>query len=179
MKHHVAAALCVAGLAISAWPAQADEACISLHPQVDFCADRAEWQQVDRTAPETLAFFRLPEGGFGKIILEEIPVSTSVDQEQIQETIVAMITRQIESAGGTVEVTERDGGEYGNDLVGTIVYELQASSGQDVLTLHSYLVSENLALQFITSTDSRNRAAYTLHKAFIDNFQISQVETFL
>ncbi len=170
----LAAALLLAPPAL----AQGPKACTDLHPQLEFCTSGQSWQKDDRTVPEALGFFRMEGGGFGKVILEEVPGQAQIDPDLVQETIIAMVSRQIESAGGSVEVSSKQGGEIGGDLAGTIIYRF-TRAGQDVLTMHSYLVSRNLVMQFITSTQQENRSAQDMHRSFLVSFKVQEPEILL
>jgi len=156
--------------------------CPELHSQVSFCGTPADWQRLSLPVPETLGLWQYAGDGFGKVILQEGARGEAVTASSVEQAILARVNGQV-SGGGEVQVLSQGGGRVGGtrgDLVGTILYAFK-SQGARMLTLHSYLVAQDLVMQFITVTrDRRDRsAARAMHRDFLSQFCINAPETLL
>ncbi len=173
-----AAALAFAWL--SAGAASAED-CPRLHEQLTFCAGQpVQWERLTEGVPREMAIYLGPEKSVGKVLLEEVASPAAVTGHMVQRAILDKVRSQIAGLGGEMEVVDLTGMNLADRLQGTILYEFVAED-RPILTLHSYLVSAGLVVQFITATpDTGDRAAAEArHRTFLSAFRLEAPEAIL
>ena len=159
--------------------ASAAEDCDSVHEKVQFCAEAGNWKASDLPRQNGLAVFRTKSGNAGKVIVESVS-GNLVTQKILENAILKSLLLTGPNRKMSMLIDNMSIGKVDGLPAGNLEYKIPAGK-LELRTMHSYLVSDGLVLQFITMTPAETRinAAKTLHREFLGHFRITRPEHLL
>ncbi len=151
-----------------------NEGCRQVHDKVAFCGAAQAWAKMPTRQVNGVAMFRNSATGFGKVIVENIKPG-QVTRKQVENAILFDLAAKQAGPGGKFSVDRLEGGEVDGKPVGSLEYDL-TSRDSLLRTLHSYVVQDDLLIQFITITSdsTADTRARSIHKDFLGGFQITK-----
>lgn len=158
---------------------EAPETCQDLHQQITFCSPVGDWTRLSADLPEQQIAFRNAGQSIGKMIFEPSGSIASISDSDVQAAIIASISPQIKAFGGKLDILALQGG-LDVQPAGTILYSYDVD-GTTVTTLHSYMVRDDMVMQFITAAPDMpdTDTARQTHRAFLSGFSFHQPEVAL
>lgn len=121
--------------------------CRSAGPGAEFCTG-GSFTRVD-TGDVTGISFWLDEAGYLSKVLVQDGVGDGVDQAQIEQQILAMVSGQADDIGRDFEFSDLSSTTAGGAPFGTISYALAMGGGRQSI-LHSYVAVNGIIVQVIS-----------------------------
>ncbi len=167
-------ACCLAGAASAG--------CDAVHQRVVYC----DGDGADSWAPslhdpgvDGIAVYGNEAGDAGKVIVQ-ITTGVKITQALLENAILRSLLTSGPEQKTEMLIDELSSGKVDGLPAGKLQYKVPLG-GKQLRTVHSYLVSQGLVLQFITMTPLATdaEAAQMLHREFLGHFRIQRAEQLL
>ncbi len=164
---------------LGASAASAAEDCRNVHSEVSFCESDDTWSRLEKKYPEGLAIFSGALSSVGKVIVERA-AGGAVTRKSVETAILRNLVLRQGGADRSFKIDRLEGSELDGHMIGNLQYQLPGKN-RNLLTLHSYIVIDNLVVQVITVTQDKvsPENARNLHRDFLGHLQFGAPETLL